>query len=233
MSAADSSSGLGRKGKGKVGKVLANADQNTHQRRLPFEIWALVFSFLPTGDLTRVARVSTTFLPICRSTIYRSLTLRNDNQTYPYTLNVLKHINGLASSVRHATFFTAWTPWMPGVPTTTWLDFDVFTRFTNLRSLTFIGCPFVLQEEQMRFVEMIGQCSPALKGFTYVPHYPTAFPGPSFDIRGLESVSWPHYICASKLCRSLYVLPLTLSFFVQPPLLNPNASRFSWPQHTL
>lgn len=232
MSAMDSSSRLGRKRKGKV-KVLANVDQNVHQRRLPFEIWALVFSYLPAGDLTRVARVSTTFLPICRSTIYRSLTLRNDNQTYPYTLNVLKHINGLASSVRHATFFTAWTPWMPGVPTTTWLDFDVFTRFTNLRSLTFIGCPFVLQEEQMRFVEMIGQCSPALKGFTYVPHYPTAFPGPSFDIRGLESVSWPHYICASKLCRSLYVLPLTLSFFVQPPLLNPNASRFSWPQHTL
>ncbi|KAF9475220.1 hypothetical protein BDN70DRAFT_269967 [Pholiota conissans] len=199
MSAITSSSR--RLGKKTKTKVPGDVDQNTHQRHLPFEIWSLVFSHLSTSDLTSVARVSRTFLPICRSALYRSVTLRSDNPNHIYTFNVLEHIKDLTGSVKHATFYTAWTPWMPAMPTTTWVDIDVFALLTGLRTLTLIGCPFILPDEQTKFVEVVGKRCPALRGFTYVPLYSMAFPSPSLEIRGLEFVTWPTFLCTvfSKL----------------------------------
>ena len=151
--------------------------------RLPRELVIAIFSLLPPRDLPSIIRLSSAFLGIGRSVLYKSVDLRSDDIHIQSTVLLLQQNSELSQNIERATLTTqqsSATPWIPA---------DFLNGWNKLLSLTIIGVPFRTINDQEIFRGNLMHSCTSLAHFAYRPGA-EPFPGPDFGISGLERLSW-------------------------------------------
>ena len=151
--------------------------------KVPPEILIAIFSLLPPRDLPSVIRLAKNFLGIGQSLLYQSVDLRSDDPHIQYTVLLLQQDSELRKNIKHATLTTRQSH------TPQWIPANFLDGWNSLRSLKVIGVPFRTQEDQQNFRGTLMRSCTSLANFVYEPGV-DAFPGPNFEISGLERLSW-------------------------------------------
>lgn len=158
--------------------------------KTPPEVWLEIMRMIDNPNtLAQLALTSSTFLPLARSILYRSIHLHRDSSmgTMLDTVNLLKRDINLAAVVERIRFRYDDEPC---------IVFDLLRGLPRIKAITLIESSFIGDAGLVPFVKIVQESCPLLKEFRYErPQHrkqgrQRPFHPGSLILSGLEKISW-------------------------------------------